>query len=191
MQLVFASNNAHKLEEVRRILPPPFEVLSLAEIGCHDDIAETAETLEGNSLIKARYIADKYHVNCFADDTGLEIEALGGQPGVYTARWAGEPCSEADNRAKTLRAMQGISNRKARFRTVITLIIDGRDYQVEGRVDGTIATEERGNHGFGYDPLFIPEGYNNTFSELPVEVKNTISHRARAVAALAQLLQNL
>ena len=187
MKLVFASNNAHKLQEVRAILPE-HEILSLEDIGCHADIPETADTLEGNSLIKAQYIYDHYHCDCFADDTGLEIEALGNHPGVRTARWAGEPANPAANRAKALRELAGQTNRNARFRTVITLIRGGKAEQVEGVVRGTIAEAEYGNGGFGYDPLFIPEGYDRTFAELPAEIKNTISHRARALQALKHLL---
>lgn len=187
MRLVFASNNAHKLQEVRAILPE-YEILSLEDIGCHADIPETADTLEGNSLIKAQYIWDHYHSDCFADDTGLEIEALGNQPGVYTARWSGEPSNPANNRKKALKELAGKTNRAARFRTVVTLIRDGKAKQVEGIVRGRIATAEYGNGGFGYDPVFIPEGYDKTFAELPAELKNTISHRARAMQALKQIL---
>lgn len=187
MKLVFASNNSHKLQEVRAILPE-YEILSLEEIGCHADIPETADTLEGNSLMKAQYVYDHYHCDCFADDTGLEIEALGNLPGVRTARWAGEPANPVNNRAKALRELAGQTNRNARFRTVITLIRDGKMEQVEGIVRGSIANNEYGSSGFGYDPLFIPEGYDKTFAELPAEVKNTISHRARALMALKQIL---
>ena len=187
MKLVFASNNAHKLQEVRAILSE-HEILSLEDIGCHADIPETADTLEGNSLIKAQYVYDHYHCDCFADDTGLEIAALNNAPGVYTARWAGEPSNPAENRKKALRELDGQTNRAARFRTVITIIRDGKAEQVEGIVRGSIATAEYGDGGFGYDPLFIPEGYDRTFAELPAEVKNTISHRARALQALKQLL---
>ncbi len=187
MKLVFASNNAHKLQEVRAILPE-HEILSLEDIACHADIPETAETLEGNSLLKAQYVWEHYHLDCFADDTGLEIEALGNQPGVRTARWAGEPANPANNRKKALAELAGQTNRKARFRTVVTLIRNGKVEQVEGIVRGSIATAEYGNGGFGYDPLFIPEGYDKTFAELPAELKNTISHRARALQALKQIL---
>jgi len=187
MKLVFASNNAHKLQEVRAILPE-HEILSLEDIGCHADIPETAETLEGNSLLKAQYVWDHYHLDCFADDTGLEIAALGNQPGVRTARWAGEPANPANNRKKALAELSGQTNRAARFRTVVTLIRDGKAEQVEGIVRGSIATAEYGNGGFGYDPLFIPEGYDKSFAELPAELKNTISHRARALQALKQIL---
>ena len=187
MQLVFASNNAHKLQEVRAILPE-HTILSLEDIGCHADIPETADTLEGNSLIKAQYVYDHYHCDCFADDTGLEIEALGNLPGVRTARWAGEPANPANNRKKALQELSGQTNRRARFRTVVTLIRSGKVQQVEGVVRGSIAAAEYGNGGFGYDPLFIPEGYDKTFAELPAELKNTISHRARAMQALKQIL---
>jgi len=188
MKLVFATNNAHKLEEVRKILPSVFQIISLQELGCEDDIAETGTTLEENSLLKAQYIWDCYHVNCFADDTGLEIEALHNAPGVYTARWAGEAHNDAANRQKALCELNGQTNRCARFRTVVTLIRDGKAEQVEGVVKGTIATEERGEGGFGYDSLFIPEGYAQTFAELPTSIKNTISHRARAMEQLKLLL---
>ncbi|MCQ2348131.1 MAG: non-canonical purine NTP diphosphatase [Paludibacteraceae bacterium] len=188
MKLVFATNNAHKLEEVRKILPSVFQIISLRELGCNEDIEENGTTLEQNSLIKAQYIWDKYHVDCFADDTGLEISALGGAPGVYTARWAGEAHNDAANRQKALTELHGKSNRNARFRTVVTLIRDGKVEQVEGEVRGTIATEERGQGGFGYDPLFIPEGFDKTFAELPADIKNTISHRARAMEQLKNIL---
>jgi len=184
MKLVFATNNRHKLEEVRRILPSVFQVVSLQEIGCTEDIAENGTTLEENSRIKAQYVWDHYHLDCFADDTGLEIAALNNQPGVYTARWAGEGHNDAANRQKALTMLAGEMNRQARFRTVVTLIRNGQVQQMEGVVEGTIATEERGEGGFGYDPLFIPEGYQQTFAELPAEIKNTISHRARAMEQL-------
>ena len=187
MKLVFASNNAHKLQEVRAILTG-HTILSLEDIGCHADIPETADTLEGNSLLKAQYVFDHFHCDCFADDTGLEIEALGNQPGVYTARWAGEPSNPANNRKKALQELAGKDNRRARFRTVITLIRGGKIDQVEGIVRGSIAEAEYGNGGFGYDPLFIPEGYDKTFAELPAETKNAISHRARALQALTNIL---
>ena len=187
MKLVFASNNAHKLQEVRAILAE-HEILSLEDIGCHADIPETADTLQGNSLLKAQYIYDHYHCDCFADDTGLEIAALNNAPGVYTARWAGEPSNPAENRKKALRLLAGQTNRAARFRTVITIIRNGVIEQVEGIVNGSIALSEAGDGGFGYDPLFIPEGYDRTFAQLPAELKNTISHRARALQALKQIL---
>jgi XTP/dITP diphosphohydrolase len=196
MRLVFASNNAHKLAEVRQIMPAGTEVLSLHDIGFEQDIDETGTTLEANSAIKAQTVNQWLIVNrqssngqsidgVFADDTGLEIEALGGQPGVYTARWAGEP---AANRAKALRELTGQTNRKAQFRTVITLIRGGQTQQVEGIVRGQIAEQEYGQGGFGYDPVFIPEGYDKTFGELPATIKNNISHRARALAQLVNIL---
>lgn len=191
---VFASNNAHKLEEVRRILSPR-EIHSLHEIGFEAEIDETGTTLEENSSIKARAIYDwlkqkgkEQEYIIFADDTGLEIEALHGQPGVYTARWAGEPACDANNRKKALAQLANQTNRNARFRTVITLIENGKEQQVVGEVKGIIATQESGDKGFGYDSLFIPNGYDKTFAELPAEVKNSISHRANALAKLAQIL---
>lgn len=195
MRLIFASNNQHKLEEVRQILPSEICVLSLNDIGFHHEIEETGSTLSENSRIKAEAVHAwlKAHPEVewdgiFADDTGLEIAALHGAPGVYTARWAGEDCVAANNRAKALRELQGQSDRKARFRTVVTLIRGDKAEQVDGIVDGEIATEERGEGGFGYDPVFIPEGYGKTFAELPAEVKNGISHRARAMEALRRIL---
>ena len=191
---VFASNNAHKLEEVRRILSPR-EIHSLHEIGFEAEIDETGTTLEENSSIKARAIYERKKKKgkeqeyiIFADDTGLEIEALHGQPGVYTARWAGEPACDANNRKKALAQLANQTNRNARFRTVITLIENGKEQQVVGEVKGIIATQESGDKGFGYDSLFIPNGYDKTFAELPAEVKNSISHRANALAKLAQIL---
>ncbi len=191
---VFASNNAHKLEEVRRILSPR-EIHSLHEIGFEAEIDETGTTLEENSSIKARAIYEwlkqkgkEQDYIIFADDTGLEIEALHGQPGVYTARWAGEPACDANNRKKALAQLANQTNRNARFRTVITLIENGKEQQVVGEVKGIIATQESGDKGFGYDSLFIPNGYDKTFAELPAEVKNSISHRANALAKLAQIL---
>ncbi len=193
--LVFASNNAHKLEEVRRILSPR-EVLSLNDIGFYTEIDETGMTLEENSMIKAESVynwlranqrADEFDV--FADDTGLEIEALNGQPGVFTARWAGEPACDANNRRKALSELSDKTNRNARFRTVITLIQRGEKRQVVGEVRGVIATKEAGGNGFGYDSLFVPDGYDKTFAQLPAEVKNRISHRARALAELAKIIK--
>jgi XTP/dITP diphosphohydrolase len=195
MKLVFASNNAHKLEEVRKIMPAGVEVLSLSEIGFHQEIEETGATLEENSAIKAEAVYQWLRSQSsafpsidgvFADDTGLEIDALGGKPGVYTARWAGEP---AANRAKALSELADKEDRGAQFRTVITMIkANGERFAVSGVVRGRIATEEYGKGGFGYDPVFIPEGYDKTFGELPAEIKNTISHRARALHALVQIL---
>ena len=189
-QLVFATNNAHKLDEVRKILGEKFNVLSLREIGCNDDIAETAETFEGNALIKARYIHDKYGYDCFADDSGLEIDALGGAPGVYSARYAGEAHDSEKNMAKVLGQLQGVENRAARFRTVIALILDGREHLFEGEIAGRIIEERRGAGGFGYDPIFIPDGEIRTFAEMSDAQKNGISHRAPAVAKLVAFLES-
>lgn len=190
-QLVFATNNAHKLDEVRKILGGKFDVLSLKEIGCNDDIAETAETFEGNALIKARYIHDKYGYDCFADDSGLEIDALGGVPGVYSARYAGEAHDSEKNMAKVLKQLQGIENRVARFRTVIALTLDGKEHLFEGEIAGRIIEERRGAGGFGYDPIFIPDGETRTFAEMDDAQKNGISHRARAVKKLVAFLDSL
>ena len=195
MRLVFASNNAHKLDEVRKILSP-MEVLGLRDIGFLSEIDETGTTLEANSLLKAQAVwdwllaqgLDSTISGVFADDTGLEIAALGGAPGVYSARWAGEPSNDARNREKALAELDGVQDRAARFRTVITWITPTGMQQVEGIVNGSIATEESGSGGFGYDALFVPEGYDTTFAMLPAEAKNAISHRARALCALRALL---
>ena len=219
-KIVFATNNKHKLEEIRSILGEKFEVLSLSDIGCHEDIPETSDTLEGNAMQKAQYVFDKYGYDCFADDTGLEVEALGGEPGIYSARYAaldGDDSISHDSEAnmtKLLRKLEGIENRKARFRTVIALIThpqslpkggkydvlhsnkdnenssprEGQRVGFEGIVNGSIIRERRGGEGFGYDPIFQPEGFDQTFAELGNEVKNHISHRARAVQKLAEFL---
>ena len=186
--LVFATNNLHKLEEVRDILGGSFRITSLKEIGCTDDIPETADTLEGNALQKARYVKDKFGYDCFADDTGLEVEALGGAPGVFSARYAGLGHDSEANMRKLLKELEGKTNRQAQFRTVVALLLEGREYTFEGIVRGTILTERRGTAGFGYDPVFVPEGYAETFAEMGSEEKNRISHRARAVQKLADFL---
>lgn len=186
--LVFATNNLHKLEEVRDILGGSFRIASLKEIGCTDDIPETADTLEGNALQKARYVKDKFGYDCFADDTGLEVEALGGAPGVFSARYAGPGHDSEANMRKLLKELEGKTNRQAQFRTVVALLLDGEEYTFEGIVRGTILTERRGTAGFGYDPVFVPEGYAETFAEMGSEEKNRISHRARAVQKLADFL---
>ena len=213
-KIVFATNNKHKLEEIRSILGDDFEVLSLSDIGCHEDIPETSDTLEGNAMQKAQYVFDKYGYDCFADDTGLEVDALGGEPGIYSARYAaldGDDSISHDseaNMAKLLRKLEGVENRKARFRTVIALIThpqslpsggieggynpsprEGQRVGFEGIVNGSIISERRGGEGFGYDPIFQPEGYDQTFAELGSEIKNHISHRARAVEKLAHYLK--
>ena len=214
MKIVFATNNEHKLSEIRAILGSSFEVVSLADIGCHEDIPETGTTLEENALMKAEYIYNKYHLSCFADDTGLEVEALNGAPGVYSARYAamattvpaGSPAgishdSEA-NMTRLLRELANNNNRKARFRTVIALI-EKKDvcpcgctsikvvHQFEGIVNGEITREKSGAEGFGYDPIFRPDGYDKTFAELGLDIKNQISHRARATQKLAEYLKTL
>lgn len=187
--IVFATNNAHKLEEIREIMGHTFRILSLADIDCHDDIPETADTLEGNALIKARWVKERYDYDCFADDTGLEVTALGGGPGVHTARYAYPDRHDPEaNTAKLLDALSREDDRSAQFRTVIALIKDGEEHLFEGIVTGTIATEKRGTEGFGYDPVFIPEDKGLTFAELGAAVKNTLSHRARAVAKLVEFL---
>ena len=188
-KLVFATNNPHRLEEVRAILGSDVEVLSLRDIGFTADIPETADTLDGNALLKARFVASRYGVDCFADDTGLEVAALDGAPGVYSARFAGPGCTPADNVRKLLGLMQDADDRSARFRTVVALIRGGKEYCFEGMVGGTIARTPAGCGGFGYDPVFVPEGYDRTFAELPPAEKNRISHRARAVAKLADFLR--
>ena len=190
MEIVFATNNAHKLSEIRAILGEDFRILSLADIGCHDDIPETADTLEGNALIKARWVKERYGFDCFADDTGLEVAALGGRPGVHTARYAfPDRHDPVANTRKLLAELDGQTDRSARFRTVIALVQGTDETRFEGIVDGRIAPEERGTEGFGYDPVFEPEGLGLTFAELGVETKNSMSHRARAVKRLAEYLR--
>ena len=187
-KIVFATNNEHKLREIRAIIHDGTEVLSLADIGCHADIPETADTLEGNALIKAHFVYDNYGYDCFADDTGLEVEALDGAPGVHTARYAGDDQDSQANMRKLLQEMKGKDNRNARFRTAIALIQGGEEHLFSGEVHGTITTEPLGNKGFGYDPVFIPEDTGLTFAQLGEDVKNHISHRARAVAKLTEFL---
>lgn len=188
-KLVFATNNAHKLNEISAILGEKVELLSLKDIHCDVDIPETADTLEGNAMLKAGYIYEHYGLDCFADDTGLEVEALNGAPGVYSARYAGEAHNSEANMQKLLQEMQGFTNRKAQFRTAICLILDGKKHLFEGIVKGEIIKEKRGGSGFGYDPVFMPEGYTHTFAELGNETKNKISHRALAVEKLCRFLK--
>ncbi|MBR0361732.1 MAG: non-canonical purine NTP diphosphatase [Paraprevotella sp.] len=187
-KLVFATNNAHKLEELRAILGGTIEILSLADINCHADIPETADTLEGNARQKSLFIYEHYGLDCFADDTGLEVECLNGAPGVYSARYAGDGHDSQANMEKLLGEMKDKTNRKARFRTVISLIEKGEEHQFEGIVNGRIIEQKKGDAGFGYDPIFQPDGYDETFAELGNEIKNKISHRARAVASLCEYL---
>lgn len=189
MEIVFASNNAHKLEEVRSKLPKEFKVLSLKEVLRDVDIPETGDTLDENASIKSRYVFERTGKNCFSDDTGLEIAALNGEPGVYSARYAGEGCSFQDNMDKVLGKMEGAQDRSACFRTVISLILNGEEYFFEGRVDGEILTEEHGEKGFGYDPIFRPDGFKESFAEITMEQKNEISHRGRAVQKLVEFLK--
>ena len=190
-KLVFATNNDHKLRELKQILPNDFELLSLNDIGCTDDIPETGPTLETNASQKSYYISERYGINCFADDTGLEIEALLNEPGVYSARYAGEERSARANMLKVLEKLNNKTNRKARFRCVISLVIDGVEKQFEGIVEGQILTEEHGEAGFGYDPIFMPDGYNLSFAQMGAADKNRISHRGRAVEKLIEYLRNI
>lgn len=191
-RLIFASNNKHKLVEVRAALEGIAKVVSLAEAGLEGEIPETADTLQGNALQKAQWVWERTHIDCFADDTGLEVDALNGTPGVYSARYAGEHCSFDDNINKLLAALDGESNRKADFRTVICLIEKGEVHYFEGRVDGQILTERHTNgEGFGYDPIFMPDRFAVSFAEMPLDVKNSISHRGRAVEKLAAYLKQL
>ena len=188
-KLVVATNNAHKLEEISAILGDEMELLSLNDIQCNADIPETADTLEGNARQKAMYIHENYGMDCFADDPGLEVEALNGAPGVFSARYAGDGHDSEANMQKLLKELEEKENRKAQFRTAICLIMEGKEYLFEGIVKGSIIEEKRGGAGFGYDPIFVPEGYDQTFAELGNDVKNTISHRARAVEKLCAFLK--
>lgn len=187
--IVFATNNKNKLQEIRDIVGGECNILSLSDIGCHDDIPETSPTLEGNALQKARWVKDKYGCDCFADDTGLEVEALGGRPGVYSARYAGENCNSENNIDKLLAELKGERNRKARFRTVIALLAGGKTVEFEGRIEGNIATERHGEGGFGYDKVFVPENSDRTFAEMQPFEKNRISHRAEATKKLTDYIK--
>ena len=191
MDLVFATNNQHKLKELQVILGDEFRLLSLKDIGCNEEIPEEQETLEGNASQKAFFIYNKYGYNCFADDTGLEIKALDGEPGVYSARYAGEEKSAEANMLKVLQKMTKINERKARFRTVISLIVNGEEKLFEGIVAGDILEEKRGSSGFGYDPIFQPEGFELTFAEMELSEKNKISHRGKAVQKLVNYLKEI
>lgn len=191
MELVFATNNKHKIEELQHLLKGTIRLQSLKDIGCEEELEETGDTLAANAGQKAKYVHAKYGVNCFADDTGLEIEALKGAPGVYSAHYAGEERSAEKNMDKVLKEMKGMDNRTAIFKTVISLIINNKEYLFEGIVKGKILTEKRGEKGFGYDPIFIPEGSDRSFAEMPLEEKNRISHRALAVQKLIAFLNSL
>ncbi len=188
-KLVFATNNNNKLREVKAILKDKIELLSLKDINCNVDIPETADTIPGNAKLKAKYVNVHYNMNCFADDTGLEVEALDGAPGVYSARYAGEDKSSEANMQKLLHELDGKEDRKAQFKTVIALILDGKEYLFEGVIKGEIIKEKKGDTGFGYDPIFVPEGYNQTFAEMGDEIKNKISHRAIAINKLCEFLE--
>jgi XTP/dITP diphosphohydrolase len=191
MELVFATNNKHKLEEVRQIVGQKYELLSLLDIRCFEELPETQDTIEGNARQKAKYICDQYSVNCFADDTGLEIEALNGEPGVYSARYAGDECNFENNIDKVLQNLKGVFNRKALFKTVISLFLNGKVYSFTGIVHGTILQERRGTSGFGYDSVFLPDGYTKTYAEMSAEEKNRISHRGIATRGLCDFLNAL
>lgn len=190
MKLVFASNNANKIVEIRQLLPDNFEILSLEDIGCHEDIPETADTIEGNAILKANYVSLNYGYDCFADDSGLEVDELNGAPGVFSARFAGEQKNSEDNINKLLEELQGQQNRKANFKTVIALNLKGETFLFTGIANGEITTEKRGFHGFGYDPIFQPEGFSYTFAEISITEKAKISHRAKAVEQLIEFLKN-
>ncbi len=189
-QLVFATNNEHKLRELSEILKGEFKLLSLNDISCSDEIPETGNTLEANASQKSFYIWERYRMDCFSDDTGLEVAALNNEPGVRSARYAGESRSSDDNVDKVLSELNGKSNRKACFRCVISLIIEGREYLFEGRVDGEILPERRGRAGFGYDPIFRPDGFQHSFAEMDADLKNSMSHRGRAVQKLVRFLMD-
>lgn len=190
MKIIFATHNPNKLREIQEMIGNSYQVLGLNDIDCHEEIPETAETLEGNALIKSSYVYDHFNMNCFSDDTGLEVASLDGAPGVYSARYAGEACKAEDNMQKLLEELQDVENRDAQFRTVISLIIDGKKYFFEGVVKGEITTQKSGQDGFGYDPIFQPKGFNKTFSEMSSTEKNEISHRGIAVRKLIDFLKN-
>ncbi|KRD09884.1 non-canonical purine NTP pyrophosphatase [Flavobacterium sp. Root901] len=188
MKLVFASNNQNKIREIQSILNGSIQLLSLEDIGCHEDIPETADTIEGNAILKANYVTENYGYDCFADDTGLEVEALKGEPGVYSARYAGEQKNADDNMNKLLEALKDEENRSAQFKTVIALNLEGKQHLFTGLAKGKITFNKTGNHGFGYDPVFQPENYKETFAELSAEIKNKISHRGKATEQLIDFL---
>ena len=190
MELIFASNNQHKLQEISAMLGNEFKLFSLNDIGCTEDIPEPWPSMEENALAKARYVYENFRKDCFADDSGLEVMALDGKPGVFSARYAGPAKNSLDNMNKLLAQMVGITQREARFRAVMALIIDGKEFLFEGTVNGKIAPQPKGDGGFGYDPVFIPDGYDQTFGELPPEIKNTMSHRFRALEKVLEFLKN-
>jgi len=187
--LVFATGNPNKVREVRELIGEEYELKSLKDIGCEEEIPEIEPTLEGNALLKARYVKENYGLDCFSEDTGLEIKALNGEPGVYTARYAGEEKDPQANMDKALRLLQEKENRSAQFRTVVALILDGKEHLFEGVAKGTIAEEKQGEKGFGYDPIFVPEGYKESFAQMDADLKNSLSHRGKAIRKLQAFLQ--
>lgn len=189
MKIVFASNNQNKIREIQNKLPNTIQLIGLKDINCNEDIPETSHTIEGNAILKANYITQKYGIDCFADDSGLEIEALNGQPGVYSARYAGDEKNDEKNIELVLQKLNGVENRKAQFKTIIALNINGKQHIFQGIVKGKITTEKRGNNGFGYDPIFIPDGYDKTFAQMSLNEKANISHRTIAVEKLIDLLK--
>lgn len=191
MQLIFATHNKNKIKEISGLINDKYRIISLEDINFFDEISETASTIEENASLKSKFIYNKYKLCCFADDTGLEIDALGGKPGVYSARYAGEQKNSNDNIHKVLTEMEGVPNREARFKTIISLIIEGKEKQFEGIITGKISEKVKGDKGFGYDPIFIPDGYDITFAEMPFELKNKISHRAIAVNKLVDYLNQI
>ena len=191
MKIVFASNNKNKIQEIQSMLPDTIQIVSLESIGCFEEIPETAETIEGNAILKANYVTQNYGFDCFADDTGLEVDSLNGEPGVYSARYAGEQRNVDDNMDKLLEELLDKTNRNAQFKTVIALNLKGKQYLFEGIASGEITLEKKGTGGFGYDPIFKPNGNENTFAELSLEVKNEISHRGKATKALLEFLENI
>ncbi|UOB17169.1 non-canonical purine NTP diphosphatase [Abyssalbus ytuae] len=191
MKLIFATHNKNKFKEVKALIPENFEMLNLDDIRCYEDIPETSDTIQENAIQKATYIYNKYKLNCFADDTGLEVESLNNEPGVYSARYAGNQKNSEDNIKKLLLNLKSINNRKARFITVICLILNGKTHLFEGVIKGEIIMEKRGKNGFGYDPVFIPEGYDLTFAQLPLKIKNKISHRGKAMKKLITFLNDI
>jgi len=191
MKIVFASNNKNKIQEIQSMLPDTIQIVSLESIGCFEEIPETADTIEGNAILKANYVTQKYGFDCFADDTGLEVEALNGEPGVYSARYAGEQRNADDNMNKLLEELLDKPNRNAKFKTVIALNLKGKQYLFTGIASGEITLEKKGTGGFGYDPIFKPTNYDETFAELSLAVKNEISHRGKATKALLDFLQNI
>ena len=190
MKLVFASNNANKIKEIQQLIPSSIEVVSLQDIGCTEEIPETADTIEGNAILKANYVTEKYGFNCFADDSGLEVEALNGAPGVYSARYAGEPKNDDNNMNKLILALKNEPNKKANFKTVICLNVDGKQHLFNGIVNGKIIDTKIGENGFGYDPIFIADGFTKTFAELTMQEKASISHRGIAVKQLVNFLNS-